>query len=250
MVRRFQNWTPLLYLLLAAIWFAYSLITNDALAAEPQFPPLTGRVVDEAALLSPSARDRITGWLEQYERDSKRQIVVATVKSLQGFPIEDFGYRLGRAWGIGEKGRNTGAILLVAPNERAVRIEVGYGLEGELTDALSRAIIDQQILPAFRQGNFEQGITAGTAAILRTLGWNGAADATDATSPGTASDLAPLGLIIFIILFAALRHGRHGLWMVPMGHDVWGSRSRGRFPGDRFSGGGGSFGGGGASGRW
>lgn len=218
---------------------------HSAIAAEPQFPALTGRVVDEAAILSEPARDRIAGWLEDYERTSKRQVVVATVKSLQGYPIEDFGYRLGRSWGIGEKDRNTGAILLVAPNERAVRIEVGYGLEGQLTDAVSRAIIERDILPAFKQGNFEQGITNGTVDILRTLGWNGAVDATE-TSPSVAADgLAPLAFIIIIILFAAMRHGRHGLWILPMGHGVWGSRSRGR-----FSGGGGSFGGGGASGHW
>jgi uncharacterized protein len=216
------------------------------IAAEPQFPTLTGRVVDEAAILSPAASDRISGWLEQYERTSKRQIVVATVKSLQGYPIEDFGYRLGRYWGIGEQGRNTGAILIVAPNERAVRIEVGYGLEGELTDAASRAIIERNILPAFRQGNLEQGITAGTVAILRTLGWRGAGEATDTEPADNMQNLAPLVFIILIVIFAAFRHGRHGLWIVPvMGAEVWGSRSRGRFVG-----GGGSFGGGGASGRW
>jgi uncharacterized protein len=232
------------WLALAVVWFAFglSVVTH---AGEPQFPALTGRVVDDAALLSPTARERITGWLEQFEQQSKRQVVVVTVKSLQGYPIEDFDYQLGRYWGIGEKGRNTGTILLVAPTERAVRIEVGYGLEGELTDAKSRAIIEQDILPAFRQGNFEQGITAGTAAVLRALGWNGASAAAEPEPDSTEGDFAPLGFIVLILLFAALRHGRHGLWLIPMGHDVWGSRSRGR-----FSGGGGSFGGGGASGRW
>ena len=245
MVRGLGARAARLWGLLIVALFACGLAAFSARAAEPQFPPLTGRVVDEAGLLSPAARERITGWLEQYERESKRQVVVATVKSLQGLPIEDFGYRLGRAWGIGEQGRNTGAILLVAPNERAVRIEVGYGLEGELTDAVSRAIIDQTILPAFKQGNYEQGIVAGTAAILKTLGWSGAAGVSETGPDDGAGNLAPLGFIILIILFAALRHGRRGLWILPMGHGVWGSRSRGG-----FSGGGGSFGGGGASGRW
>lgn len=244
MARYFRDRSAVLWAVLVVALFVYA-IAGRAIAAEPQFPALTGRVVDEAGILSPAVRDRITGWLEQYEEASKRQIVVATVKSLQGYPIEDFGYRLGRYWGIGEKGRNTGAILLVAPNERAVRIEVGYGLEGELTDAVSRAIIERDILPAFRQGDFEQGITAGTVAMLQALGWQGAGVATDTGPADNAEGLAPLGFIILIILFAAFRHGRHGLWVVPMGHDVWGSRSRGR-----FSGGGGSFGGGGASGRW
>ncbi len=134
-------------LLLCAL---YAVAGQPAIAAEPKFPQLTGRVVDEAALLSAPVRDRITGWLAEFERASKRQLVVVTVKDLQGYPIEDFGYRLGRAWGIGQKDRNTGAIMLVAPKERTVRIEVGYGFEGELTDAISRAIIEKDILPAYR----------------------------------------------------------------------------------------------------
>jgi len=228
-------------LLLCAI---YAMAGQPAIAAEPKFPRLTGRVVDEAALLSTPARERITGWLAEFERASKRQLVVVTVKDLQGYPIEDFGYRLGRTWGIGEKDRNTGAILLVAPQERTVRIEVGYGLEGELTDAISRAIIEQNILPAFRDGNYEQGIVNGTAAILKVLGW-------EDDTPGvivvqeSQEDLSPLSLLIFIILFVIFRFGRHGIFTGRHGRGVWGARSRGG-----FSGGGGSFGGGGASGRW
>ena len=216
-----------------------------AIAAEPKFPPLTGRVVDDAALLSAPVRERITGWLAEFERASKRQLVVVTVNDLQGYPIEDFGYRLGRAWGIGEKDKNTGAILLVAPKERAVRIEAGYGLEGELTDAISRAIIDQNILPAFKQGNYEQGIVNGTAAILKVLGWNGATPGAMIAAPGGKQELSPLSLLIFIILFFVFRFGRHGIFTGRRGHGVWGASSRGG-----FSGRGGSFGGGGASGRW
>jgi len=214
-------------------------------AAEPKFPQLSGRVVDEAALLSAPAKERITGWLLEFERASKRQVVVVTVKDLQGYPIEDFGYRLGRAWGIGEKGRNTGAILLVAPKEREVRIEVGYGLEGELTDAVSRAIIEQNILPAFKQGNYEQGIINGTAAILKVLGWKGDAPGVIITQE-SQEDLSPLSLLILIILFVIFRFGRSGFFGGRHGRGVWGSRSRG----GGFSGRGGSFGGGGASGRW
>lgn len=228
-------------LLLCAI---YAMAGQPAIAAEPKFPQLTGRVVDEAALLSAPARERITGWLAEFERASKRQVVVVTVKGLQGYPIEDFGYRLGRAWGIGEKDRNTGAILLVAPQERTVRIEVGYGLEGELTDAVSRAIIEQNILPAFRDGNYEQGIVNGTAAILKVLGWEGDAPGVIVTQE-SQEDLSPLSLLILIILFVIFRFGRHGIFTGRHGRGVWGARSRGG-----FSGGGGSFGGGGASGRW
>ena len=241
-----------LWIFLLGLLLALGVATHPARAADPQFPALTGRVVDEARLLSPATRDRIAGWLEQFERESKRQVVVVTVKSLQGYPIEDFGYRLGRFWGIGEKGRNTGAILLVAPNERSVRIEVGYGLEGELTDAVSRDIIEQDVLPAFKQGSYEQGIVAGTAAILKTLGWSGATGVTDTGSDKGFGQFVPLAYIALFILFVVLRHGRLGLWMLPMGRNVWGSRSGGGgySGGGGFSGGGGSFGGGGASGRW
>ncbi|MFZ5931945.1 MAG: TPM domain-containing protein [Pseudomonadota bacterium] len=223
----------------------HSVAGQPGFAAEPKFPQLSGRVVDEATLLSAPARERITGWLAEFERASKRQLVVVTVKDLQGYPIEDFGYRLGRAWGIGEKGRNTGAILLVAPKERTVRIEVGYGLEGELTDAVSRAIIEQNILPAFKDGNYEQGIINGTAAILKTLGWEGDTPGVTPAAPQSQTELSPLSLLILIILFVIFRFGWHGVFTGRHGPGVWGARSRGG-----FSGWGGSFGGGGASGRW
>jgi uncharacterized protein len=234
-----------LCVLLLLLCVFYGAGGGAALAAEPKFPALTGRVVDEATLISPTARDRITRWLEDFERASGKQVVVLTVKGLQGYPIEDFGYRLGRAWGIGEKDKNTGAILLVAPQERAVRIEVGYGLEGELTDAASRAIIEQTILPAFRQGNYELGIINGTVAILRVLGWQGDAPGVAAITPDAQEGLPPIIIFIFIILFILLRFGWSGIFTGRHGPGVWGARSRGG-----FTGGGGSFGGGGASGRW
>jgi uncharacterized membrane protein YgcG len=143
----------------------------------PGFPPLTGRIVDEAGLLSPDVKAEITGWLAQFGAAKKRGVVVATVKSLQGHGIEDYGYQLRQSWNIGEKGKNIGAILLVAPTEQKVRIEVGDELENELTHAVSSDILNQYILSAFRQNNYEAGIVAGTAAMLRTLGWNGANDA-------------------------------------------------------------------------
>jgi uncharacterized protein len=230
-------------LLLCAI---YAAAGQPAIAAEPEFPRLTGRVVDEAALLSAPVRERITGWLAEFERASKRQVVVVTVKDLQGYPIEDFGYRLGRAWGIGEKDKNTGVILLVAPKEREVRIEVGYGLEGELTDAISRAIIEQNILPAFKQGDYEQGIVNGIAAILKVLGWDGATPGVTRDAPESTQELPPIPLLILIILFVIFRFGRNAVFGGRHGRGVWGSRSRG----GGFSGRGGSFGGGGASGRW
>jgi uncharacterized protein len=178
-------------------------------------------------------------------------------KSLQGFTIEEFGYQLGRHWGIGEKGRNNGALLIVAPNERKVRIEVGYGLEDRLTDAESRTIIDQQMLPLFRQGDFSAGTLQGAAAILRVLGGGQAIRPATTVSPiGTAGiavvAFLPVLLFFFIpglILFAALRS--HGRGRYSSGGDGSSySSGGGSSGGDSFSGGGGDFGGGGASDSW
>jgi uncharacterized protein len=138
-------------------------------AAAPIFPSLTGRVVDTAGLLSPAVTARLSARLAAHEQRTGQQLVVVTLVSLGGYAIEDYGYRLGRHWGIGQKGADTGALLIVARDERKVRIEVGYGLEGRLTDALSSAIIQQRILPRFREGDFETGIEQGSAAILKVL---------------------------------------------------------------------------------
>jgi uncharacterized protein len=230
-----------------------------ASAAEPVFPALTGRVVDEANILSPQTRESLVALLAQHEQSSGQQVVVVTLKSLQGYPIEDFGYQLGRHWGIGEKGKNTGALLIVAPNERKVRIEVGYGLEGQLTDAQSRIIIEQIMLPAFRRGDFNAGVLAGAAAVVRVLG---GAPALEGQRPAPQGAPPPVpSLVIFaVILLCWLAFRYLVLPRVPIGvpvnrrgTGVWyggGGFSGGGFSGGGFSGGGGSFGGGGASGGW
>lgn len=133
------------------------------------FPKLTGRVVDAAGLLSPAQVQQLTQLSAGVEQASTRQLVVATIPDLQGDTIEDYGYRLGRAWGLGQKDANNGVILLVAPKERKVRIEVGYGLEPIVTDALSSLIINQTILPRFRDGDMAGGIVAGAGAIADQL---------------------------------------------------------------------------------
>jgi uncharacterized protein len=153
-----------------AVVAAVVLLAGAARAAEPEFPALSGRVVDAAGILSGSVREELTQMLARQQASTGQQLVVVTLKSLQGFTIEEFGYQLGRHWGIGQKGQNNGVLLIVAPNERKVRIEVGYGLEDRLTDAASRTIIDQQILPRFRQGDFSAGTLEGAAAILQVLG--------------------------------------------------------------------------------
>lgn len=153
----------LILLALAGVWLA------APLAAQPQFPELTGRVVDNADILTPEAEAALTAKLEVLETQTQRQLVVATVPDLQGYDISDYGYQLGRAWGLGDAERNDGALLLVAPNDRKVRIEVGYGLEGYLTDAFSALIIQNAILPRFRENDYPGGIMAGTDAIIAQL---------------------------------------------------------------------------------
>ena len=157
--------------LLETVWLAVALVlTASAPArADPTFPKLTGQVVDEMGLLRPEDRAAILTELKALEGKSSDQVVVAVVRSLQGYPIEDYGYRLGRAWGIGQSTTNNGVILLVAPTERRVRIEVGRGLEPQLTDALSRTIIENAITPAFKRGDYAAGIRAGVKDITDVL---------------------------------------------------------------------------------
>ena len=238
-----------------------------AALAAPTFPPLTGRVVDDAGILSPQAEAQLTQELANLETQTGRQLVVATLPDLQGYEIEDYGYQLLRTWGIGSKERNDGAILIVAPSERKVRIEVGYGLEPVLTDALSSLIINQRIIPAFKEGRLEEGVVDGTQAIVQQLSLPDdearAAVAKAQESPqgegGVGFGTIVVIFIIFWLLSGVFGGRRRGsLWWLPLilgsgggggGRGGW-SGGGGGFGGGGFSGGGGSGGGGGASGSW
>jgi uncharacterized protein len=253
------------------------LFVATAAFAEPKFPPLTGRVVDDAGLLSPQTEQKLTDELAELESKTGRQLVVATVPDLQGYEIEEYGYQLGRTWGIGRKGVNDGAILLVAPNERKVRVEVGYGLEGVLTDALSNVIIQQAILPQFKAGRMEQGIVQGTDALVQQLelpddeAKANVAQAAERPKRQSDGESIPVPVIfaiviVFWVLIAVLRgfgrrrrYGGGGLWwLLPLllsssgrrGGGGWSGGGGGWSGGGGFSGGGGSFGGGGSSGSW
>ena len=126
-------------------------------------------MVDEANILDEATRAALTQKLADLEAKTTDQLVVVTLKSLQSTSIEDFGYQLGRHWQIGQKDKNNGVLLIVVPNERRVRIEVGYGLEGTLTDAVSRLIIENGIVPRFRANDFAGGITRGVDDIISVL---------------------------------------------------------------------------------
>src|SRR5581483_1943260 len=154
--------------LVAGLWLAATLAALPA-AAQPKFPPLSGRIVDEAGLLGAEDLAAIARDLKALEEKSTDQLVVFTTRSLQGYPIEDFGYRLGRFWQIGQKDKNNGVILIVAPSDRKVRIEVGRGLEAQLTDLMSKLIIENAILPAFRRNDYAGGIKAGVRDIRDVL---------------------------------------------------------------------------------
>ncbi|MGB5179863.1 MAG: TPM domain-containing protein [Gammaproteobacteria bacterium] len=150
-------------------WLLLVLLCAGVAWAAPDFPALAGRVVDNAGLLPEAVQQQLQQQLAQHEDETSNQVVVVTLPSLQGYAIDDYGYQLGRHWGIGQGERNNGVLLIVAPNEREVRIEVGYGLEGALTDAGSHAIIEDVMLPRFRDNDYQAGILQGVNAILGSL---------------------------------------------------------------------------------
>lgn len=221
------------------------LMFGSAFAA-PEYPALTGRVVDGANILSAQAEQLLAQKLAEYEAGTTNQVVVATVPSLQEMAIEEYGIGLARFWTIGQKDKDNGAILIIAPNERKTRIEVGYGLEGLLTDAASHQIIQSVILPKFREARMEEGVILGTEAMLSVLGGKGVPVLPQDTI--TWQELLVL-LVIFMILVIIMRNNPSFVGGMAGGY-YGGSRSGGRGFGGGFSGGGGGFGGGGASGGW
>ena len=152
----------------ALVAFAAAVIAV-ASALALTFPALTGRVVDDAGILDPATKAALEQKLADFETKTTGQLVVVTLKSLQGTSIEDYGYQLGRYWQIGQKDKNTGALLIIAPNERKVRIEVGYGFEDTLTDAVSRLIIENAIVPRLRVNDFAGGINRGVDDIIQAV---------------------------------------------------------------------------------
>lgn len=261
-----MRWFFAFFLMLAAGFWE-----SASPAVAQSFPkPNTTRVVDSAQLLSPADESALDGALADFEKKTGRQFVVATIPDLEGYPIEDYGYRLGRAWGIGSKDKDDGVLLIVAPKDRKVRIEVGYGLEPYLTDAYSSLIINRAVLPQFKAGDYPAGIKAGAAAVMEQLQLppeEAAARlaAAQAETPGDGKGGIPLPLIFWLAILGFMvlpalfgrkrgRRFRSGLPIVIWGPGDWGGgHGGGGFGGGGFggfSGGGGGFGGGGASGSW
>jgi len=258
----------MLGLLLALLW-------APAFAAAPpgpQFPELTGRVVDDAHALSPQVQADLTAKLASLEQATSRQLVVVTLPSLQGYDIADYGYQLLRHWGIGQKGLNNGALFIVVPSEHKVRVEVGYGLEPILTDAMSSVILQKAVIPKFRAGDIPGGVVDGTSALIQQLSLDRSTAEANAAQAAEAPVLhhhrSPIAglipLIIIFFVFSSIFRGRRGGggmgWILPLMFlgggrgGGWGGGDGGGWggggDGGGFSGGGGSGGGGGASGGW
>ncbi|AMB85944.1 methanol dehydrogenase [Pseudomonas agarici] len=216
--------------------------------ADLRFPELTGRVVDNAQMIEASVRETLDRQLQVHEQVTGEQVVVVTLPNLQGTTIEDYGYQLGRYWRIGQRERNNGALLIVARDERKVRIEVGYGLEDRLTDAQSALIINQLIVPQFRRGHVSSGISAGVGAILDVLGGSPEEKNQSAQEFGSRHPVL-IGLLMLLVVLICVIMQLMGHGPRSGGAGGLGGGGGGR-PGGGFSGGGGSFGGGGASGGW
>lgn len=258
------------------------------LAFAAELPALTGRIVDSAGMIDGATEVALTRKLEDFEKKSSDQIVVATIPDLDGDDIESYANRLFRAWGLGQAGEDNGVLLLVARDDRKMRIEVGYGLEGSLTDLHSKLIIENTMVPAFRAGDYSGGVSKAVDDIIMVLEGDGAElEARARRNEKKALDEAELAELIFFAIFATIFIGGFATAILPpifgrkigpgryrwLGMDFsyghgrrrssgggywggggggWSSGSGGGWSsgGGGFSGGGGSSGGGGASGSW
>ena len=247
----------------AALLLAAAVAAAAALALEVP-PRPEGRVSDYAHLLSPAAAGRIESLLAGHEAESSDQIAVAIFRSLEGEALEDFSVRLAEQWQIGTREHSNGVILLVFVEDRRARLEVGYGLEGRLTDALSDRILRQVLAPRFRAGDFDGGVEAAVGAIIQVVqGEYQGTGRLPAERSGGSAPGALGGFVFIILLIILLARGPSWIWWLLLGNMLgggrggWSSGRQGGFGGfggggggGGWSGGGGSFGGGGSSGSW
>jgi uncharacterized protein len=244
---------------------ALTLVTLRAFAL--QVPSLEGRINDRAQLLSQATEQKLTERLVAYEKTTGHQLAILTIPSLEGDPLEDFSIRVVEAWKLGKKSKDDGVLVLVVSKDRKMRIEVGYGLEGELTDAAAGRIVRDVMAPRFRSGDYEGGIVAAVDAVIAKTG----GQATTAPAPSdplrSAQPTRPLSvlgrIVLFLFKFAFFGIFGFAILIVFLINSFGGRRSGGMFfgggygggtgggfGGGGFSGGGGGFGGGGASGSW
>ncbi|HEY0625884.1 MAG TPA: TPM domain-containing protein [Allosphingosinicella sp.] len=274
-------------MILSRLFLLLALLVAAPVGAQT-FPKFTGFVVDDANVLPPQTEAELTAKLDALQRDTKRQLVVATIADLQGYPLEDYGYRLGRAWGVGLKDVDNGAILFIAPNnppgQRGPRLEVGYGLEPVLTDAFAGMIINREMMPRLRAGDIPGAMTAGTDALIAQLRaspeeaqaqldaaiaeFNRSKGRSESEGGGFPVAMIFWLMVLFFVILPMMRGGRRGrryrrrggfpivIWGPGFGSGGGGGWGGGGFGGGGWGGGGftggggGGFGGGGASGGW
>ena len=241
---------------------AVILLLNIYLAAQPEIPKLTRYATDLTGTISGRELEGINRILASFDKTSSSQMIFLMISSLDGYPIERLAYEIAEKEKVGQKGRDNGILFLVAKNDRKVRIEVGYGLEGALPDALASSIIRNEVAPYFRKGNYTGGVVSGINSIKAAT--KGEYRREQRRKPKSERDggFGFLGYIIFIVIFLILGGGRgRGLGTaILLGSILGGGGRGGGFGGGSgfgggggfggFSGGGGGFGGGGASGSW
>ncbi len=183
--------------IIISLLFAFSLLNADI---TQYFPKLDGRVIDQANLLSPAVKKDIDLILQTEEEKTSNQIVVVILNSLNGYTIEEYSYQLGRFWGIGQKDKNNGVLLVVSMEEKKIRIEVGYGLEGVLTDKIAHEIINYTIKPNFKANQYELGILKAVNEIIASIKGEYVAKAKNNDFNGAINALVPLGFFALIFL--------------------------------------------------
>lgn len=225
-----------------AIAFVLSLSLGD-------YPKQTGLVNDFAGVLDAPSKARIASIVEGIEKSKNFVLVVVTVKSLEGRPVEDYTVGLANAWGIGQKGKNNGIMFLIAPADRALRVENGYGAEGTLTDIESKFLMEERVVPKFKEGRISEGIVAGTEALAAKLG--GREISAQPAKQETPKIPGWLIIVVIIVILLLMCHpmGREFLWIALQVAASSSGKGGGSSKGSSGSGGG-KFGGGGASSKW
>lgn len=256
--------------LFALVVFVAVSVCARPLRAEVALPELRGHVNDGAGLLDDDASRQLEVELSKYEQETGHQFAFVSVPSLDGTPIEDFSIRLAEKWKLGDEKRDDGLLLIVAEQERKVRIEVGYGLEGAVPDALAARIIRHQITPAFKQGDYAGGIGEAFTTLMKAAeGESVRVGPADSEGRHTRSFIRPLFWMFALAMIFLMNRGgggrggrrRHyygalgglgmGLGARRLGGGFGGGGfGGGGFGGGGFGGGGGGFGGGGSSGGW
>ena len=222
----------------------------QSIFAAVEVPKLTGRINDYAGMISAPVKEALNEKLKKFESAESTQIVILTIPSLKGNPIEDFSIKVAEAWKIGQKGKDNGILLIVSKDDHKVRIEVGYGLEGKMTDLVAGRIIRDEIVPAFRAGQFDEGFTKGITSIIAAT--QGEYKAKAKAERNGSKPSFPLLIIIFIVIYFIV-HLFRGFFGGGFGGGFFGGGGgfgSGGGNDDNFSGGGGGFGGGGSSDDW